>query len=238
MAYHRDKHERGYDLAVDVWGADHHSYQVRMQAALAALGYPPGWLKTVIYQQVSLIEDGQEVRLSTRANRMVTLAELLDDIGVDVTRYFLLMRKGDTHMTFDLDLAREDSEENPVYYVQYAHARIAGVFGKLERPELDPDRSGIPESLDRLGEASEIELMRALEELPDVIADAAEALEPHRLTDALETLARRFHLWYHEHRFLVDDDELARARLALARATQKAIAATLGLLGVSAPESM
>ncbi|MDX1661859.1 MAG: arginine--tRNA ligase, partial [Gemmatimonadota bacterium] len=104
VAYHRDKHERGYDLAVDVWGADHHSYQVRMQAALKALGYPPGWLRTVIYQQVSLIEEGREVRLSTRANRMVTLAELLDDIGVDVTRYFLLMRKGDTHMTFDLDL--------------------------------------------------------------------------------------------------------------------------------------
>ncbi|MDX1662023.1 MAG: DALR anticodon-binding domain-containing protein, partial [Gemmatimonadota bacterium] len=173
-----------------------------------------------------------------RANRMVTLAELLDDIGVDVTRYFLLMRKGDTHMTFDLDLARKHGEENPVYYVQYAHARIAGVFARLERPGLDPEESGAPESLERLVEEREIELMRTLEDLPDVIADAADALEPHRLTDALEVLARRFHLWYHDHRFLVEDEELARARLSLARATQKALAATLGLLGVSAPESM
>lgn len=238
VAYHRDKHERGYDEAVDVWGADHHSYQVRMQAALKALGYPPGWLKTVIYQQVSLIEDGEEVRLSTRRNRMVTLRELMDDIGVDVTRYFLAMRRGDTHMTFDLDLARKHSEENPVYYVQYAHARIAGVFAKLEDESLDPSVSGVPESLDRLVEDREIELMRALEDLPDVIADAADALEPHRLTDALEGLARRFHLWYHDHHFLVEDEELARARLTLARATQNAIAATLALLGVSAPESM
>ncbi|MBW3660245.1 MAG: arginine--tRNA ligase [Gemmatimonadetes bacterium] len=241
IAYHRDKHERGYDRAVDVWGADHHSYQVRMQAALKALGYPPRWLETIIYQQVSLIEDGQEVRLSTRRNRMVTLRELMDDIGVDVTRYFLLMRKGDTHMTFDLDLAREQSEENPVYYVQYAHARIAGVFTKLERPEFDPCASEAlpaPGIFARLVEDREIELMRTLEDLPDVIADAAESLEPHRLTDALETLARRFHLWYHHHRFLVEDEDLARARLALARATQRALAETLAILGVSAPESM
>ena len=238
LAYHRDKHERGFDQAIDVWGADHHSYAVRMQAGLRALGYPPDWLRTVIYQQISLIEDGEEVRLSTRRNRMVTLRELLDDVGVDVTRWFLLMRKGDTHMTFDLDLARRQSDENPVYYVQYAHARIAGVFERNERPDLDPAVAGPPESLRLLGAERELELLRGLDDLPDVVSDAADALEPHRLTDALEVLARRFHLWYHEHRILVEDESLARARLALARATQTALREGLSLLGVSAPESM
>ena len=238
VAYHLDKHARGFDSAIDVWGADHHSYAVRMQAALAALGYPPGWLRTVIYQQVSLIEDGQEVRLSTRRNRMVTLKELMDDIGIDVTRYFLLMRKGDTHMTFDLDLARRQSEENPVYYVQYAHARIAGVFGRLQDRAWDPREGGVPEALDRLTAATELEVLRALDDYPDVVHDAADALEPHRVTDYLESLARRFHLWYHAERFLVEDRDLARARLALARAVQTVLANGLGLLGVSAPETM
>lgn len=238
LAYHRDKHERGFDQAIDVWGADHHSYAVRMQAGLRALGYPPDWLRPVIYQQISLIEDGQEVRFSTRRNRMVTLGELLDDVGVDVTRWFLLMRKGDTHMTFDLDLARRQSDENPVYYVQYAHARLAGVFVKNERPEWDPARSGVPATLDRLDAERELDLLRALDDLPDIVADAAEALEPHRLTDALEELARRFHLWYHEYRILVEDESLARARLGLARATKNALREGLTLLGVAAPETM
>ncbi|HUP01613.1 MAG TPA: arginine--tRNA ligase [Gemmatimonadota bacterium] len=238
IAYHRDKHERGFDAAVDVWGADHHSYAIRMQAALGALGYPPGWLRTVIYQQISLVEAGREVRLSTRRNRMVTLAELMDDIGVDVTRYFLLMRKGDTPMVFDLDLARRQSEENPVYYVQYAHARIAGVFEKLEEPSWDPARSGPPDSLGRLVAPTEMDLLRALDDFPDVVSDAADALEPHRVTDFLESLARRLHLWYHAERILVDDEPLARARLGLARATQHVLREGLGLLGVTAPSSM
>ncbi|MGH7543828.1 MAG: arginine--tRNA ligase [Gemmatimonadota bacterium] len=238
VAYHVDKHARGFDAAIDVWGADHHSYAVRMQAALAALGYPPGWLRTVIYQQVSLIENGQEVRLSTRRNRMVTLRELMDDIGVDVTRYFLLMRKGDTHMTFDLDLARRQSEENPVYYVQYAHARIAGVFERLEERGWDPREGGVPDTLDRLTADAELDVLRALDDYSDVVSDAADALEPHRVTDYLEGLARRFHLWYHAERFLVEDAGLARARLALARAVQTVLGNGLGLLGVSAPETM
>jgi arginyl-tRNA synthetase len=238
IAYHRDKHERGFDQAIDVWGADHHSYAVRMQAGLRALGYPHDWLRTVIYQQISLIEDGKEVRLSTRRNRMVTLRELLDDVGVDVTRWFLLMRKGDTHMTFDLDLARRQSDENPVYYVQYAHARLAGVFAKNERPDWDPARTGPPATLDRLDADRELDLLRAIDDLPDVVADAADALEPHRLTDALEELARRFHLWYHDHRILIEDEPLARARLGLARATQNALREGLVLLGVAAPETM
>ncbi len=238
IAYHLDKHARSFDAAIDVWGADHHSYAVRMQAALQALGYPQDWLRTVIYQQVSLIEDGQEVRLSTRRNRMVTISELMDDIGVDVARYFLLMRKGDTHMTFDLDLARRQSEENPVYYVQYAHARIAGVFERLEQRDRDPRVGGVPETLDRLQTDTELDVLRALDDYPDVVADAADALEPHRVTDYLEGLARRFHLWYHAERFLVEDEDLARARLALARAVQTVVGNGLGLLGVTAPESM
>lgn len=238
IAYHLDKHARGFDAAIDVWGADHHSYAVRMQAALTALGYPRDWLRTVIYQQVSLIEDGQEVRLSTRRNRMVTLRELMDDIGVDVARYFLLMRKGDTHMTFDLDLARQQSEENPVYYVQYAHARIAGVFERLEEKSWDPLAAGVPDTLDRLQADTELDVLRALDDYPDVVSDAADALEPHRVTDYLEGLARRFHLWYHGERFLVEDEGLARARLALARAVQRVLENGLGTLGVTAPETM
>jgi arginyl-tRNA synthetase len=238
LAYHRDKYERGFEAAVDVWGADHHNYQIRMQAALKALELPEGWLQPVIYQQISIVENGQPVRLSTRKNRMVTLRELLDDIGVDVTRYFLLMRKGDAQMVFDLDLARRQTEDNPVYYVQYAHARIAGVFERLEDAEWDPREAGPPDSLDWLTEPEEVEVLRALEDLPDVVSDATAALEPHRVTDYLEGLARRFHLWYHTHRFLVDDAPLARARLALARATQDALANGLATLGVSAPDSM
>ncbi|MGH7558412.1 MAG: DALR anticodon-binding domain-containing protein, partial [Gemmatimonadota bacterium] len=182
--------------------------------------------------------DGLEVRLSTRRNRMVTLSELMDDIGVDVARYFLLMRKGDTHMTFDLDLARRQSEENPVYYVQYAHARIAGVFDRLEERWWDPRASGVPETLDRLQAETEMDVLRALDDYPDVVADAADALEPHRITDYLEGLARRFHLWYHGERFLVEEEGLARARLALARAVQSVLGNGLSLLGVTAPESM
>jgi arginyl-tRNA synthetase len=238
IAYHRDKHERGFDTAIDIWGADHHDYAIRMRAALGALGYPPDWLRPVIYQQISLLEDGQEVRLSTRSDRMVLLADLMDDIGVDVTRYFLVMRKGDTHMVLDLDLARRQTEENPVYYVQYAHARICSVFGRLEEPAWDPETAGVPDSVDLLNAPTEIELLRMLDDYPDVVADAADALEPHRVTDYLESLARRFHLWYHGEHILVEDEPLARARLALARATQYVLRAGLGQLGVTAPESM
>jgi arginyl-tRNA synthetase len=238
IAYHRDKHERGFDTAIDVWGADHHDYAVRMRAALSALGYSPDWLRPVIYQQISLLEDGQEVRLSTRSDRIVLLEDLMDDIGVDVTRYFLVMRKGDTHMVLDLDLARRQTEENPVYYVQYAHARITSVFGRLEEPTWDPEASGVPETLELLTAPTEIDLLRILDDYPDVIADAADALEPHRVTDYLESLARRFHLWYHGEHILVDNEPLARARLALARATQYVLRQGLRQLGVTAPESM
>jgi arginyl-tRNA synthetase len=148
------------------------------------------------------------------------------------------MRKGDAQMVFDLDLARRQSDENPVYYVQYAHARIAGVFAKLERRDWEPLIGSVPRSMDRLVEPTEMEVLRALDDLPDTVADAADALEPHRVTDYLESLARQFHLWYHAHRFLVDDEDLARARLALARATQQGLATGLALLGVSAPDSM
>lgn len=238
IAYHRDKHDRGFDIAIDIWGADHHAYAVRMQAALRALAYPEGWLRTVIYQQVGLREGGKDVRLSTRAGRMIGLAELMDDIGIDVTRYFLLMRKGDTPMVFDLDLARRESDENPVYYVQYAHARIESVFQKLEVTEWGPAGSAGVVGLDRLGEPEELAVLQVVEQFPDVLSDAADALEPHRVTDYLEELAKSFHLWYHQHRILTDDEELTRGRLALARAVQVVIRRGLAVLGVSAPNSM
>jgi arginyl-tRNA synthetase len=234
LAYHRDKHERGFDQAIDVWGADHHSYAVRMRAGLEALGYPSDWLRPVIYQQISLIEDGEEVRLSTRRNRMVTLAELLDDVGVDVTRWFLLMRKGDTHMTFDLDLARRQSDENPVYYVQYAHARICSM---LEQWGGDTAALAGADASTLVSE-QELALLARLMEFPEAVESAARDLSPHVVAFYLRELAASFHSYYNATRILVDEENIRNPRLALACAVRQVLRNGLALLGVSAPEKM
>lgn len=246
-AYHRDKHARGYDQVVDVWGPDHHGHIPRMQAVARALGCPDGWLEVAIVQWVKLLEGGQVVKMSKRAGHLVTLGELLDEVDPDVAKYFFLMRHQSSHLDFDLDLARRTSEENPVYYVKYAHARICSVIAKAEEagvhlaaPELGLAAGPAAETapLDRLVTPEELELAKQLVDFPAFVARAAAAREPHRLTGYCEDVARAFHRFYHEHRILQPDAELARSRLALCHATRRVLAAALGLMAVDAPRSM
>ncbi|WP_456430974.1 arginine--tRNA ligase [Thermosulfuriphilus sp.] len=237
IAYHRHKLERGYDLLVDIWGADHHGYVPRVKAAISALGYDPGRLEVLLVQFVNLIEEGELKSMSTRRGEFVPLREVLEEVGRDAVRFIFLTRHCNSHLDFDLSLAKKQSQENPVYYVQYAHARVASVFEKAtEKGVVFHPLEEIDLSL--LKEEEELELLKLLDAFPDVIEGAAESLEPHRLTFYLTEVATVFHNYYTKHRFLSEDEELSRARLALALATKQVIGRGLGLLGVSAPEKM
>lgn len=240
-AYHRDKHARGFRHAIDVWGPDHHGHITRMQAVAHALGYPEDWLEVIIIQWVKLLEQGEAVKMSKRAGQIVTLADLLDQVGADVAKYFFLMRHQSSHLDFDLDLARTQSDENPVYYVQYAHARICSVIAKAAEAGLELGGTGpAPEAaaLERLDAPAELELIKLLVDFSGFVARAAAAHEPHRLTSYCESLARAFHQFYHHQRVIQDDRELALARLALCHATRRVLAAALDLMSIGAPESM
>jgi arginyl-tRNA synthetase len=234
IAYHRDKFERGFARAIDVWGADHHGYVPRMRAALLALGYPETFFHAEIVQLVRVMRGGEEVRFSKRSGEFVTLRDLFEDAGVDAARYFFLMRRGDSQFVFDVDLARSQTEENPVYYVQMAHARLSGIFRVAGRA---PDRV-TPEGADlgALEQPEEVELLKQLQAFPDMVARAAEALEPHRVTAYLDGLARIVHAWYHKFRVLGEPEELPR--LLLARAVRQVLANGLTLLGIHAPDRM
>jgi arginyl-tRNA synthetase len=236
IAYHRNKWQRGFSEAIDVWGADHHGYVPRMQSALRALGAPEAFFKAVIVQLVRVVRHGAEVRFSKRSGEFVTLRDLYEETGVDAARYFFLMRRGEAQFVFDIDLATKQSEENPVYYVQYAHTRMAGIFrtGSIDPALMSAD--GVDVTL--LNEGVEQELIRRLAEYPAVVCKAAEALEPHRVVGFLEDVARLVNGWYHHHRVLGVGPELERARLVLARASQIVLANGLNLLGVTAPERM
>ena len=243
-AYHRDKHARGYARVIDVWGPDHHGHIPRMQAVARALGYPEDWLEVVIIQWVKLIESGRAVKMSKRAGQLVTLAELIAEVDPDVTKYFFLMRHQSSHLDFDLGLALQTTDENPVYYVKYAHARICAVIAKAAAEGLRfaaPGEAGPqPEAapLDRLVQPEETELVKMLCDFPGFVARAAVAREPHRLTGFCEDTARAFHRFYHEHRILQEDRALAAARLALCHATRRVLAHALELMSITAPESM
>jgi arginyl-tRNA synthetase len=242
LAYHRDKARRGFDHVIDVWGADHHGYVPRMKAALAALGMPD-FLDVEIVQMVRLVRGGAEVKLSKRAGDMVTLRDLITETGADVARYFFLMRRGDAQMLFDLDLALDHSDKNPVYKVQYAHARMCSIFRRagLSPAELaaDTDASGLVDGVEQ-------ELIKQLERFPEIVARASEARAPHMICDYLEATANFVNSWYHagnpsrnpELAVLVPDEALRNARLALARAVQIVLRNGLELLGLSAPEQM
>jgi arginyl-tRNA synthetase len=242
IAYHRDKARRGFRHVIDVWGADHHGYVPRMKAALAALGMP-GFLDVEIVQMVRLVRGGEEVKLSKRAGDMVTLADLVAETGTDVARYFFLMRRGDTQMLFDLDLALDQSDKNPVYKVQYAHARMCSVF---RRAGVALDRVDANADVALLTHVTERELIRQLEQFPALVARAADARAPHMVCDFLETTAGMVNSWYHagnpsrnpELAVLVPDPALRDARLALARAVQITLRNGLELLGLHAPDRM
>lgn len=262
MAYHRDKLARGYDLLVDVWGADHHGYIPRMQAVLEAFGYPKDRLRVVLVQMVNLLRGGRKVEMSKRAGEFITLREVIDEVGADAAKFYFLMRRPDTHLDFDLELAKQQTADNPVYYVQYAHARIASLFRVATSrgvPIPHPSRA----ELGLLRDSDELGLIRKLSAYPSVVQGSAVALEPHRLTFYLQELAGLLHNFYYKHRILASSDEgeaqddgakcdsdsasrqrervtpeLTAARLVLMQAVQQVLRNGLQLLGISAPDQM
>ena len=241
IAYHLDKRSRGFDLAIDVWGADHHGHIARMNAALAALGLPDGFLEVLIIQLVTVLRGGEEVRMSKRAGQFVTLRELFEETGVDVARYFFLMRRAEVPMSFDLDLALDTSEANPVYKVQYAHARMCSVFEKAGVRPASIDAS--EEELAELGRESERELAKTLLRFPELVLGAAQARAPYQICSYLEELAGQVNAWYHEGNLdpslrVIAEGPARPGRLALARAVQVTLRNGLEILGVSAPRKM
>src|SRR6266702_1361210 len=234
IAYHRHKHERGFARAIDVLGADHHGYVGRMQAAMQALGYPKDFYRAVLVQLVRVMRGGEEVRFSKRSGEFVTLRELFMETGGDEARYFFLMRRGDSQFVFDVDLARSQTDENPVFYVQMAHARMSGIFRVAAREPGSIEAAGV--NLSVLVEPEEADLLKEVAAFPGIVARAAEALEPHRVTGYLEGLARLAHAWYHKYRVLGEPQEAAR--LVLAAAVRQVLGNGLHLLGISAPDRM
>jgi arginyl-tRNA synthetase len=237
IAYHRNKYRRGFDRVIDIWGADHHGYIPRMYAGIQAMGYPREALEIVLVQLVNLLRDGKPVAMSTRSGEFVTLKEVVDEVGRDAARYNFLMRRSDSHLDFDLELAKRQSIENPVYYVQYAHARICSILRMAaERGHAVP---GYHEaSLDRLTLSEETDLIKSITRFPEVVEGSARSLEPHRLTFYLNGLAALFHSYYNRNKVLSDDPDVSGARLFLVQSVRIVLQNALGLLGVSAPESM
>ena len=240
VAYHRSKWQRGYERAVTELGADHHGSLMRVKAGLQALdcGIPAGYPDYVLHQMVTVMRGGEEVKLSKRAGSYLTLRDLIDEAGRDATRWFLIARKPDSQLTFDIDLARSQSNDNPVYYVQYAHARVCSLLRQAGEKGFAYDAANGAASLQLLDDAPAQDLMRELSRYPEVVEAAGTTLEPHLVAQYLRELANAFHGWYHASPVLVDDAGLRDARLALALATRQVLANGLDLLGVSAPEKM
>lgn len=238
IAYHWNKMQRGFDTIIDIWGADHHGYVPRIKAVVEALGFDPKKLNIILVQLVNLLRGGQPVAMSTRAGEFVTLREVMDEVGVDAARYMFLTRRSDSSLDFDLELAKAQSSENPVYYVQYAHARISSLFAVAAERGVKLDVETAFKHLDRLEEPQEIQLTKILGEFPFVVKKSAECLEPHRIPYYLHELASTFHAYYNHHRILTDDDALTQARLALAGAIHIVLKNALKLIGLSAPDKM
>jgi arginyl-tRNA synthetase len=237
VAYHRDKYARGFDRIIDVWGADHHGHVPRMRAALRALGLDPARFEVVLVQIVSLTRGGEPVRMGKRSGEFVTLREVVEEVGRDATRFFLLMRKSDAQLEFDLELAKQRTAENPVFYVQYGHARVASVFRTARDLGLDRAAAAAADPA-RLVDPEELALIRRIAQLPEVVEASALELEPHQLVFFLMALAGEFHRYYNRTRILGEDRALAAARLLLAANVQKTIRVGLGMLGIAAPETM
>ncbi len=237
VAYHKEKFERGFDQVIDVWGADHHGYIPRMKAIVQALGRNPEDLQVLLVQLVNLLRGGQQVAMSTRSGEFVTLREVVDEVGRDACRYFFLMRRSDSQLDFDLELAKQQSTENPVYYVQYAHARVCSINRNAETQGIKVPALGEVD-FDRLTLDEELALAKLLARYPEVVEGAARHFEPHRITFFLQDLASQFHSYYNRQRILSEDVETSRARLYLVNSVRVVFANALNLLGVSAPEQM
>ena len=238
IAYHMDKLERGFDRVIDVWGADHHGYVPRVKAALKALGDDADKLDVLLVQFAILYRNGEKLAMSTRSGEFVTLRQLRKEVGRDAARFFYVMRKCEQHLDFDLDLAKSQSSDNPVYYVQYAHARICAVLRQAAEKGLDIEPSEGLTNLERLTEPHELALLNSLSRYPEVVEAAALNEEPHQLTHYLRDLANDLHTYYNAHQFLVDDEALRDARIKLVLATREVLRNGLNLIGVSAPETM
>ncbi|MGI6145489.1 MAG: arginine--tRNA ligase [Peptococcia bacterium] len=234
IAYHKNKFERGFEKVINIWGADHHGHVARMKGAMEALGYDPDNLQVILMQLVRLFRGGEIVRMSKRSGQYITLSELIDEVGRDAARFFFVMRSPDSHLEFDLDLAKKESADNPVYYVQYAHARINSIL------LASPEKLAQPEDVDftLLKEEAELALIRKIAEFPDEIEGVALSYEPHHLTRYAHELASLFHSFYNSCRVLTDEQDLRRARLYLVNAARITLRNVLLLLGVSAPEKM
>jgi len=240
VAYHVNKWQRGFQRVINEQGADHHSTITRVRAGLQALevGIPQGWPDYVLHQMVTVMRGGEEVKISKRAGSYVTLRDLIDEVGRDATRYFLAARRADSQLTFDIDLARAQTNDNPVYYIQYAHARVCSVLREAADKNWHWRQEAGLAQLDRLGNEQEQALLNLLARYPEQVANAAKALEPHQIAQYLRDVAAALHTWYHAHKWLVEDSDLRDARLALAVATRQVLRNGLDLLGVSAPEEM
>jgi arginyl-tRNA synthetase len=238
IAYHYGKRVRDFDLLIDVLGSDHHGYVARVQAGLEAMGYAGDSLEVRLMQFVSLYRAGEKQQMSTRSGEFITLRQLREEVGNDAARFFYVMRSNDQHLDFDLELAKSHSQDNPVYYIQYAHARVCSVFRQIAEKSLEWDQQAGEANLVRLTENHEKSLMAALGRYPEVILLAANNRAPQHLVHYLRDLANELHSYYNAHVFIVEDDDLRNARLMLVRATQTVIANGLAVIGVSAPESM
>ncbi|MGD9503752.1 MAG: arginine--tRNA ligase [Syntrophobacteraceae bacterium] len=239
LAYHKNKFDRGYDLVVDIWGADHHGYVPRMLAGVEALGRKRSDLQVILVQLVNLLRAGKPVAMSTRSGEFVTLREVIDEVGADAARYIFLTRRTDSHLDFDLDVAKMQSNDNPVYYVQYAHARLCSIFEVAKERGVSVDLSvAVPPELELLQLPEERHLIKMLGELPWVVASSAQFLEPHRIPYYLHDLVSLFHSYYNRNRILGEEAELTRARLYLAHALRTVLQNALRLIGVKAPEKM
>lgn len=238
IAYHRQKYERGFEKVINIWGADHHGHVARMKGAMQALGYDPDSLQVILMQLVRLIQGGEPVRMSKRSGQYITLKELMDEVGKDAARFYFLLRDPDSTVEFDLDLAKAQSADNPVYYVQYAHARLCSILRQAKEQGYDIEAMPGGDQLALLNSPEERNLLKKIADLPGEIAVAASIAEPHRLARYVLDLAALFHTFYNSQRVIIQDHDLRTARLGLIRSTKQVLANVLSIIGVTAPERM
>ncbi|MGN0951887.1 arginine--tRNA ligase [Megasphaera sp.] len=238
IAYHKNKYDRGFKKMINIWGADHHGYVARVKAAMAALGYDVNQLEVLLLQMVSLFRDGKPVKMSKRTGQAITLNELIEEVGTDAARYFFIMRSLDTQLDFDLDLAKSHSNENPVYYIQYAHARIYSIYRQAKEAGANLSMDWSDVKWDTLTNEYELELIKKMAAFPEEVQRAARERAPHRIAHFVHELAGMFHTFYNHCRIIQEDKDLEKARLALVTAVRITIANSLAILGVSAPEKM